>query len=129
MFKRIDHAQITVPPDQVDKAKAFYIQYLGFEITHRPATLDHIPGFWLQAGGAQLHIGYEEGIERRKTNAHPAFEVTNLDFYRQKIVEGGGIIDPSIPIPGRDRIEFRDPFDNRIELLEYDSSPKKDDPT
>ena len=52
------------------------------------------------------------------TKAHVAYEVTDLFGWKVKLTALGIEVRESIPIPGYDRFEFRDPFGNRMELME-----------
>jgi hypothetical protein len=60
----------------------------------------------------------EEGVERHLTKAHLAYAVTDLAGWRMKLLQAGLELLEGEPIPGFDRFEFRDPFGNRVELIE-----------
>ena len=73
----------------------------------------------MQAGDRQLHIGVEEpGVDRQATRAHVAYEVTKLDAWRRKLEQAGVEIKDGDRFDGFRRFELRDPFGNRIELVE-----------
>jgi catechol 2,3-dioxygenase-like lactoylglutathione lyase family enzyme len=114
----IDHVQITVPPDAVEQARAFYCGLLGFCEVEKPSTLQVRGGFWLQAGDCSLHVGVEKGVDRRATKAHIAYAAQDLAGWRLRLAAAGIEILESIPIPGQERFEFRDPFGNRVEFVE-----------
>ena len=63
-------------------------------------------------------MGTEDGVDRHKTKAHLAYQVTDLASWRKKLAEHGISVLESIPIPGYDRFELRDPFGNRVEMIE-----------
>jgi hypothetical protein len=44
--------------------------------------------------------------------------VSELDAWREKLVATGCEVIDGIPIPNFRRLEFRDPFGNRVEFLE-----------
>lgn len=114
---RLHHAQITVTPDQVARARAFYLNVLGLPELPKPDSLAGRDGFWAAVGDQQLHIGVEHGVDRAATKAHLAYEVDDLPAWRA-ILEGRGItVQTGEPIPGYDRFEFRDPFGNRVEFI------------
>ena len=113
----IDHVQITVPTNAVDKARAFYCGVLGLREVEKPASLQARGGFWLQVGDRQVHVGTEDGVARRATKAHIAYAVADVAAWRARLAAAGVEILDGIPIPGRDRFEFRDPFGNRVELI------------
>jgi hypothetical protein len=57
-------------------------------------------------------------VNRYATKAHIAYEVSNLEEWKLKIATLGIEIIESIPLPGHDRFEFRDPFGNRVEFIQ-----------
>jgi catechol 2,3-dioxygenase-like lactoylglutathione lyase family enzyme len=75
-------------------------------------------GFWLQIGAFQVHVGTEDGFDRTNTKAHIAYQVENLNGWREKLETRGVRILEGVPIPNYNRFEFRDPFGNRVEFLE-----------
>jgi catechol 2,3-dioxygenase-like lactoylglutathione lyase family enzyme len=117
MILGIDHVQITVPASAVAEARAFYCGLLGLREVAKPAALQGQGGFWLQVGDRQVHVGTEEGIARHATKAHVAYSVTDVAAWRARLAAAGVEVLDGIPIPGRDRFEFRDPFGNRVELI------------
>ncbi len=121
------HVQITVPPGAEDEARKFYIGSLGMEEISKPDSLAGRGGFWLRIGSLELHVGTEGGIDRRLTKAHTAFLVDDLAGWRERLDSLRCPILDSIPIPGVDRFEFRDPFGNRLEMLAFTQRPN--DPT
>jgi catechol 2,3-dioxygenase-like lactoylglutathione lyase family enzyme len=110
--------QITVPPDQVDAARGFYGGVLGLPEIEKPEILRARGGFWVLAGEQQVHVGVEAGVERQRTKAHIAYEVDKLEEWRKRLQQEGVQIIDSTSIPGADRFEFRDPFGNRVELIQ-----------
>lgn len=115
-FKRIDHVQITMPKGREDDARNFYSGILGLEETEKPDSLKASGGVWFKIAGAELHLGVEDS---QKSKRHPAFEINDLDCVKTYLESKGVGIKEEIPIPGRKRFSFFDPFGNRIELLEY----------
>ena len=118
MILQIDHVQITIPKGTEEAGRAFYCGVLGLREIPKPETLQGRGGFWLQVGDRPLHIGTEDGFDRRTTKGHVAYRVDDLNHWREVIQAAGLSIEEQIPIPGRDRFEFRDPFGNRIELTQ-----------
>jgi catechol 2,3-dioxygenase-like lactoylglutathione lyase family enzyme len=115
---KIHHIQITIPVGSEDEARAFYCGVLGLAEIAKPDALRGRGGFWLEAGGQQIHVGVEDGIERSRSKAHIAYLVPDLAGAKQKLAENGVEIFNGIPIPGYSRFEFRDPFGNRVEFLQ-----------
>jgi len=114
----IDHVQITVPRGAEEEARRFYVGLLGLAEIPKPASLAGRGGLWLQAGDRPLHVGVEDGLDRRATKAHVAYRVIGLDLWRERLARAGIEILDSVPIPGCRRCELRDPFGNRLELIE-----------
>jgi len=115
---RIHHIEITVPTDREEEAREFYLGLLGLPEIPKPDSLKHRGGFWARAGETDLHVGLEDGVDRLKTKVHIAYQVTDIDAWRRKIDQAGLDHKDSVPIPGYKRFEFRDPFGNRVELIE-----------
>jgi catechol 2,3-dioxygenase-like lactoylglutathione lyase family enzyme len=118
MITGVDHVQITIPPGAEDEARAFYCRLLGLPEIEKPASLRSRGGIWLRVGDRQVHIGVEEGVNRRATKAHVAYAVTDLAHWRAVLSARGVDILDGVPIPGCDRFEFRDPFGNRVEFIQ-----------
>jgi catechol 2,3-dioxygenase-like lactoylglutathione lyase family enzyme len=117
MIRGIHHVQITVPKGAEAMARAFYCDVLNLTEIAKPESLQGRGGLWVQVGDRAVHIGTEEGFDRLTTKAHIAYEVDDLAFWREKLVEAGLTVETGIPIPGYDRFEFRDPFGNRVEMI------------
>jgi len=114
----VNHAQVNVSREQLEQAREFYIKFLGLREIHRPEVFKS-PGVWLNAGKFEVHIGVEEGVERHKTRAHMAYEVDDLDSFREQITQRGWTIVEQPKIPNYERFHFRDPFGNNIELIQF----------
>ena len=117
MIRRLNHAQISIPIGAEDAARVFYCGVLGLREVPKPTTLVGRGGFWLQVGDMQIHVGVEDKVDRAATRAHLAYEVDDLAAWRTRLVAHGTTILESVPIPGYDRFECRDPFGNRLEVL------------
>ena len=114
----IDHVQIAMPEGQEEKARAFYVDQLGFTEIPKPPELAKRGGAWFQAGSAQLHLGVESDF-RSARKAHPAFVVDDLGAFIAKVQNAGYETDTSQPpLDGYKRAHVFDPFGNRIELME-----------
>jgi hypothetical protein len=114
----IDHVQIAMPAGEEEKARAFYINLLGFTEIPKPAELAKRGGAWFKSGNVQLHLGVEADFKPAR-KAHPAFIVDDLDVLIANIKASGYEIDTSQPpLDGYKRAHVFDPFWNRIELME-----------
>lgn len=118
MILRVHHAQVSIPKGAEDQAKKFYCGLLGLKEVDKPESLKGRGGFWLALGDQQVHFGTEDGVDRRATKSHLAYEVADLHFWKENFKINQIEILDGIPIPGYDRFEFRDPFGNRVEFLQ-----------
>lgn len=118
MILGIDHVQITIPRGAESEARQFYCELLGLPEIRKPQSLQEKGGLWLRAGDLQVHMGVEDGVQRSATKAHVAYAVQGLDVWRAKLSAAGVPVSDGVPIPGYRRFEFRDPFGNRMELIE-----------
>lgn len=117
MILGLHHAQITIPQNAEEEARRFYCGLLKLTEIPKPATLEGRGGFWLQAGNHQVHIGTEDGVNRNDTKAHLAYHVSDLACWEERLRDNDVTLLKSIPIPGYQRFEFRDPFGNRVEMI------------
>jgi enamine deaminase RidA (YjgF/YER057c/UK114 family)/catechol 2,3-dioxygenase-like lactoylglutathione lyase family enzyme len=115
----LHHAEITIPRGAEDEARRFYCGLLGLPEVEKPEALRARGGFWLAIQGVPcVHVGVEDGVDRHATKAHLAYQVDDLARWREVLVAAGFSWKDGIPIPGLVRAETRDPFGNRIELLQ-----------
>lgn len=118
MIIGLHHAQITIPKGKEEEGREFYCQVLGLKEKQKPESLQGRGGFWLEVGTQEVHIGTEGNVDRYQTKAHLAYQVSDLNHYRTVLKNRKIEISESVPIPGYDRFEFRDPFGNRVELIQ-----------
>jgi catechol 2,3-dioxygenase-like lactoylglutathione lyase family enzyme len=115
-FKRLDHVHICVLPGQLDAAKAFYTNVMGFTPIENPAVFGDTV-CWFTVGGIELHVGTEPAMPQ--STRHFAFEVADVVTAKTYLANKGIQTYQQSSIPGRDRFSFFDPFGNRVELLQY----------
>ena len=114
----IDHVQIAMPAGEEEKARAFYVELLGFSEIPKPPELAKRGGAWFQSEQVQLHLGVESEF-RPARKAHPAFVVDHLEAMIVRVRNAGYETDTSQPALDRyKRAHIFDPFGNRIELME-----------
>jgi len=118
MIIGLHHAQITIPKGLEPEGKAFYCDLLGLKELEKPEALKGRGGFWLQVGKSEVHVGTESYVDRMATKAHLAYKVENLAYWRSLLEQHDVEILDSVPIPGYERFEFRDPFGNRVEMIQ-----------
>ncbi len=121
----VDHAQITVPADADQVAREFYLEFLGLREIEKPENLKARGGFWMDARNLMVHVGVQDGIDRKGSKNHIAYRVDNLEAWRAKLAAREIEILEGLPIPGVERFEFRDPFGNRLEFLQPIDSPQR----
>jgi catechol 2,3-dioxygenase-like lactoylglutathione lyase family enzyme len=115
----IDHVQVAMPAGEEEKARAFYINMLGFTEISKPAELAKRGGAWFESGNVQLHLGVEVDFKPAR-KAHPAFIIDDLDSLIANAQAAGYETDTSQPpLDGYKRAHVFDPFGNRIELMEH----------
>jgi catechol 2,3-dioxygenase-like lactoylglutathione lyase family enzyme len=112
----VNHVQVNVPHADLERAREFYCGFMGFTEIARPSTFKS-KGIWMHAGNFEMHIGLEDGVHRSVTRAHVAYEVNDIEFWRQKVADAGCEMVSQPLIPGFDRFQFRDPFGNNIEII------------
>ncbi len=116
----IDHINVTVPPDEVDAVRGFYVDVLGLKTGPRPPFT--FPGFWLYSGDqAVIHLVGRAGsgpgpLSTGKFN-HVSFRTSGLAAAREKLA-AHGIKWGESPVPGYDlyQIFFLDPAGVKVEL-------------
>ena len=118
LILKVQHAQITIPTGAETEAREFYCNVLGLKEIPKPEILRDRGGFWLEIGAFQVHVGTEGNFDRSQTKAHIAYEVADLELWREKLTAQNIEILEGLPIPHYRRFEFRDPFGNRVEFLE-----------
>lgn len=113
----VHHLQLAMPAGQEADAERFYAGALGMERVPKPAHLAARGGCWFRADGLELHLGVEEGF-RASAKAHPALRVQGLDALRSSLEATGAEVTEDARLAGHDRCYVRDPFGNRLELIE-----------
>ncbi len=117
----VHHVQLAMPPGQERVAERFYAELLGMEPVSKPAHLAARGGCWFRAGVVELHLGVEEGF-RASAKAHPALRVDGLASLRRSLEARGAEVAEDTQLGGHDRCYVRDPFGNRLELIEERST-------
>ena len=113
----IDHVQLSIPRGGEEAARGFYAGVLGFTEVPKPEPMRARGGLWFQAGPVGIHLGIEDEM-RPLEKAHPGLLVRGLDAYLARLVEAGCEWREATDGPGLRRGHTRDPFGNRIELIE-----------
>ena len=114
----LHHAQITIPTGAEEEGRRFYCGIMGLVEIEKPEALQQRGGFWLQVGNRQVHVGTEDGVERKASKAHLAYQVDDLTAWQSYLEQHGITVLESVAIPGFARFEARDPFGNRFECIQ-----------
>lgn len=106
-----------MPAGGEDRARTFYAGVLGLAEREKPTHLAARGGCWFAAAGVELHLGVEDPFHPA-TKAHPALLVDDLSAVRRDLAHHGVAFTPGQPLEGYARGDIRDPFGNRIELMQ-----------
>lgn len=118
MILGLHHVQITITEGSEAKAKEFYCDVLGLVEIEKPEILKEYDWFLLQSNNLEVHIGVEEGFDRTTTKAHLAYLVYDIAYWKNTLQQNDIKILESVPIPNYERFEFRNPFGNRVEMIQ-----------
>lgn len=118
MILGLHHAQITIPKGAENEGKQFYCNILGLQEVEKPNSLKGRGGFWLKVGDQEVHVGTENGFDRQTTKAHLAYLVQDVSHWKELLQRNDIQPIEGVPIPGFERFEFRDPFGNRVEMIQ-----------
>lgn len=115
----IDHVQLAAPPGCEAQARTFFGELLGLPEIEKPAALAGRGGAWFACGAQQVHVGVEEP-HRPAGKAHPALLVSarGLDGLADRLQRAGAPVDWEHSLAPVRRFYTRDPWGNRIELIE-----------
>lgn len=113
----IDHVQLSMPEGGEDVARPFYRDILGLHEVVKPDALAVRGGCWFAGVGVAVHLGTEASF-RPLAKAHPALLVRDLDDARRSLDAAGVAIEEDDSGLAVRRCYVRDPFGNRIELVD-----------
>ncbi len=113
----LHHVQLAMPAGEEEAARRFYGTVLGLGEVPRPRSLSPAGGVWFAQGRLEVHLGVEERFSPAH-KAHPAFLVDGIEKLRARIEEAGYRVSDTVQLEGFHRIYVRDPFGNRVELIE-----------
>lgn len=117
----LDHVQLAMPAGREAAARAFYEGILGIPEMQKPPNLAKRGGCWFERGSLKVHLGVEAEF-RPARKAHPAFLVDDLAGLSAALTKAGYPLRSDEPLEGYARLFVDDPFGNRIELLQPDST-------
>jgi catechol 2,3-dioxygenase-like lactoylglutathione lyase family enzyme len=111
------HVQLAMPPGEERAAIEFYAGVLGLDQVPKPPELADRGGVWFRSGDLEVHLGIEEGFQPAM-KAHPAFLVEDVERMRARVEMSGYKVIDDEQYSGFKRVHVRDPFGNRLELVE-----------
>lgn len=111
------HVQLAMPPAGDAAATDFYGGCLGMERVPKPEELAARGGCWFRGDALEIHLGVEEGFLPSE-RAHPALLVSGLAGLRERLDGEGFETIEETQLEGFHRCYVRDPFGNRLELIE-----------
>jgi catechol 2,3-dioxygenase-like lactoylglutathione lyase family enzyme len=113
----IDHVQLAMPEGREEDARRFYEDVLGIPEVEKPSHLALRGGVWFEAENVKVHLGVEKDFKPAH-KAHPGLVVADFDELVTRLHELGLPVVNDEGLDGRRHAYVRDPFGNRIELLE-----------
>ncbi len=113
----LDHVQLAMPRGGEERARAFYCDVLGLAERPKPPELAARGGCWFETNAVKIHLGVEQDF-RPSAKAHPGLLVGDLDGLLSRCRARGFHATEAELIEAVRRAFVRDPFGNRIELME-----------
>jgi len=123
-IQRLQHVSLPFPgtPDSLESARRFYGEILRLAEIPRPPLLPGV-GIWYAVGDQELHLFSEaDGVAvNPQSRRHPCFQVDDVATLRARLAAAGVTTrDDDGEIPGRLRFFAVDPFDNTLELVQFE---------
>ena len=116
---KIQHVQLSIPSGRIEEARKFYVEIIGLGEIVRPKGLSGRPGLWLSlSDGQELHLAEDPMGEPAKSMAHVALVIDSAETFEMRLSEAQIPIEKRVVVEGWTRLHFRDPFGNRIELIQ-----------
>ncbi len=114
----LDHVQIEAPAGCEDAARTFFGEFLDLPELQKPPVLASRGGVWFGLpDGRQLHIGVTQDFVARE-KGHPALRCADLDAFTRRAAEFGILVKADTELFPLRRVFLRDPWGNRLEVLE-----------
>lgn len=114
----LHHIQLAMPRGEEEAAERFYGYLLGLDQISKPPDLAPRGGVWFRGSDLEVHLGVEDRF-RPAFKAHPAFMVEGMERLISRLDAAGvRVVEDEVQLQGFHRVYVRDPFGNRIELIE-----------
>lgn len=117
VVRGLDHAQLAMPAGGEDAGRAFYCGLLGLAEEPKPPPLASRGGCWFAGPRTEVHLGVDPSF-RPATKAHVGLAVDGLDLLAARLEAAGRPVTWDGELAPRRRFFTKDPFGNRIELLD-----------
>jgi catechol 2,3-dioxygenase-like lactoylglutathione lyase family enzyme len=114
-FTGLDHCTVLVT--DIVSARRFYGEVLGLKEIPAPKEFDFI-ALWYDLGGQYLHLLLKPEPDAPSPR-HFCLRVADVNAARVHLTGQGVVISETVKIAAADRFFIRDPFGNRIEILEW----------
>lgn len=117
LISGLDHVQVEAPDGCEAAARAFFGGFLGLPERLKPEALRSRGGGWFALpDGRQLHVGVTPDFVPRE-KGHPALRCPDLVAFRAHC-DAHGVPYRADAEAGVPRVFLRDPFGNRLEVVE-----------
>lgn len=113
----LDHVQLAMPRGGEDRARTFYCEVLQLPEKPKPPELAGRGGCWFETDSVKIHLGVEQDFHP-SAKAHPGLLVADLDSLLRRCRDKGFHATEPEAMETTRRAFVRDPFGNRIELME-----------
>ena len=117
LFTGYHHVQLPIPPGGEEEATSFHAGILGLTAVPKPAHFAVGGGLWFRGAGLELHLGIADGF-RPSARSHPALRIEGRANLRAGLRDQGAGVEDDTQLEGHERFHVRDPFGNRLELIE-----------
>ena len=117
ILKGIDHIQLAIPSGGEAQGRSFYGDLLGLTEIDKPEAMVARGGCWFAGDRIIVHLGVQTDFVPA-VKAHPAFLVTDLVAFQQKLKDHGVAIIFDDALPHVPRFHIVDPFGNRLEFIQ-----------
>lgn len=114
---------VTVPVTDVDRAKAFYADQVGFVVDHDHRVSDDLRFVQLTPPGSGCSIAIGEGLTTVAPGSYAGLQmvVDDVRAVREELAGRGVAVSEVAELPWGDFVEFADPDGNRWALQQLPS--------
>ena len=117
----IDHVELAIPQGTEQQAREFYAGLLRIPEVPRPPALATRGGAWFEKGALKIHVAVDPEF-RPARKAHTALRAKGLEEVVARLKANGVEVVEDARLVGYYRVYVRDPFGNRLELMELKNS-------